>query len=57
VPEYVVHPHLRDKVDVYSYGIMVLEIISGRRCVEARWEAPPQLLLEWVRLCFKELSI
>lgn len=29
-PEYVVHGHLTQKADVYSYGVLVLEILSGR---------------------------
>ncbi|XP_072967255.1 cysteine-rich receptor-like protein kinase 2 [Typha angustifolia] len=30
-PEYVVHGHLTEKADVYSYGILVLEIVTGKR--------------------------
>jgi serine/threonine protein kinase len=30
-PEYLVHGHLTEKVDVYAFGVLVLEIISGRR--------------------------
>ncbi|KAI7733047.1 hypothetical protein M8C21_033404 [Ambrosia artemisiifolia] len=31
-PEYANFGHLSEKVDTYSYGIVVLEIISGKRC-------------------------
>ncbi|KAJ0770753.1 putative protein kinase RLK-Pelle-DLSV family [Helianthus annuus] len=31
-PEYAVHGQLSEKVDTYSFGIVVLEIISGKRC-------------------------
>lgn len=31
-PEYAVNGHLSEKVDIYSFGVVVLEIISGRRC-------------------------
>ncbi|XP_028797266.1 cysteine-rich receptor-like protein kinase 42 isoform X2 [Neltuma alba] len=31
-PEYAIHGQLSEKVDVYSYGIVVLEIISGQKC-------------------------
>eukprot|EP00253_Pinus_taeda_P001528 PITA_01528 len=55
-PEYAVHGQLSEKADVYSYGIVVLEIVSGRKCLDARLEAPLQPLLERVRFCFKELS-
>ncbi|XP_072975521.1 cysteine-rich receptor-like protein kinase 2 [Typha angustifolia] len=30
-PEYIVHGQLSEKADIYSYGIVVLEIITGRR--------------------------
>ncbi|KAG8060109.1 hypothetical protein GUJ93_ZPchr0002g26146 [Zizania palustris] len=30
-PEYVVHGQLTKKADVYSFGVLILEIISGRR--------------------------
>lgn len=30
-PEYAVLGHLSVKVDVYSFGILVLEIVTGRR--------------------------
>ena len=29
--KYLVHAHLTYKVDVYAFGVAVLEIISGRR--------------------------
>nr|ABR16548.1 unknown [Picea sitchensis] len=46
-PEYAVHGQLTEKADVYSYGIVVLEIVSGRKSVNARLDASMQLLLEW----------
>jgi hypothetical protein len=30
-PEYLVHGHLIEKVDVYGFGVLVLEIISGMK--------------------------
>ncbi|XP_028801993.1 cysteine-rich receptor-like protein kinase 2 isoform X2 [Neltuma alba] len=35
-PEYVIHGQLSEKVDIYSYGVVVLEIISGRKSEELR---------------------
>ena len=29
-PEYALHGYLTDKADVYSFGIVALEIVSGR---------------------------
>ncbi|XP_062201884.1 cysteine-rich receptor-like protein kinase 2 isoform X3 [Phragmites australis] len=31
-PEYVVHGHLTEKADVYSFGVLVIEIVTGKRC-------------------------
>ncbi|XP_057743846.1 cysteine-rich receptor-like protein kinase 2 [Arachis stenosperma] len=33
-PEYAIYGHLSEKVDTYSYGIVVLEIISGQKSTE-----------------------
>ncbi|KAF8054820.1 hypothetical protein N665_1312s0013 [Sinapis alba] len=35
-PEYVVTQELTEKSDVYSYGVVLLEIITGRRAVDER---------------------
>ena len=29
-PEYIVHGQLTEKADIYSYGVLVLEIVTGR---------------------------
>jgi len=44
-PEYVVHGHLTQKADVYSYGVLVLEILTGRKCMDTRLPSP--ILLQW----------
>ncbi|XP_023767378.2 cold-responsive protein kinase 1 [Lactuca sativa] len=33
-PEYAINGHVSEKVDTYSFGVVVLEIISGRSCTE-----------------------
>ena len=47
-PEYASFGHISTAVDVYSFGIMILEIISGRKNLD--FEKPPeqQILLQWV---------
>ncbi|KAI3798749.1 hypothetical protein L1987_34028 [Smallanthus sonchifolius] len=35
-PEYAVHGVLSEKVDTYSFGIVILEIISGKRSTEVK---------------------
>ncbi|MFS7955576.1 putative protein kinase RLK-Pelle-DLSV family [Helianthus anomalus] len=39
VPEYVLYGHLSDKVDTFSFGIGILEIISGRKCTYRNFDA------------------
>lgn len=54
-PEYVVLGELMEKANVYSYGIVVLEILSGRKCVDATLPGP-KYILDWVRFYFNKLS-
>lgn len=35
-PEYAIHGQLSEKVDVYSFGVIILEIISGQRSNELK---------------------
>ncbi|PWA42142.1 Concanavalin A-like lectin/glucanase, subgroup [Artemisia annua] len=37
-PEYATYGHLSEKVDTYSFGIVALEIISGRRCNDVSFD-------------------
>ncbi|KAK9062112.1 hypothetical protein SSX86_019297 [Deinandra increscens subsp. villosa] len=37
-PEYAILGQLSEKVDTYSFGIVVLEIISGKKCINAKDE-------------------
>ncbi|KAI3856850.1 hypothetical protein MKW92_010000 [Papaver armeniacum] len=45
-PEYIMTGRLTEKADVYSFGVLVLELMSGRRCVDRSKDA--QWLLEFV---------
>ncbi|KAJ9541149.1 hypothetical protein OSB04_027655 [Centaurea solstitialis] len=46
-PEYAIHGQLSEKVDTYSFGIVVLEIVSGKRCTSVPNEsAGEQYLLD-----------
>ncbi|KZV30122.1 cysteine-rich receptor-like protein kinase 3-like [Dorcoceras hygrometricum] len=45
-PEYAVHGHLSEKVDTYSFGVVILEIISGRRISDVDFESDTQYLLD-----------
>ncbi|KAL5743615.1 hypothetical protein ACOSQ2_026731 [Xanthoceras sorbifolium] len=43
-PEYAIHGQLSVKADAYSYGVVVLEIISGRKSTEQSKDADDYLL-------------
>ncbi|CAI8593290.1 unnamed protein product [Vicia faba] len=49
-PEYAMHGYLTDKADVYSYGIVALEIVSGRSNTLYQSKEEPFYLLDWAHL-------
>ncbi|MFS7950874.1 putative protein kinase RLK-Pelle-DLSV family [Helianthus anomalus] len=60
-PEYAMRGHLTTKADVYSFGILALEIVSGIRCnknISYKSEHEDYLILfDWVWLLHQEESL
>ena len=48
VSEYAMHDYLTDKTDVYSFGILALEIISGKTNTIRHPNGAYFSLLDWV---------
>lgn len=48
-PEYVATGHLTAKSNVYSFGVVLLEILTGRRAVDRNRPDGEQNLVEWSR--------
>uniref|UniRef100_A0A2N9HMR7 Protein kinase domain-containing protein n=1 Tax=Fagus sylvatica TaxID=28930 RepID=A0A2N9HMR7_FAGSY len=48
-PEYIQTGHLTSKSDVWSYGVFLYELITGRRPLDRNRPKSEQKLLEWVR--------
>lgn len=48
-PDYIETGHLTAKSDVWSFGIVLYEILTGRRSVERKRPKEDQKLLDWVR--------
>uniref|UniRef100_A0A5B6YK35 Putative cysteine-rich receptor-like protein kinase 10 n=1 Tax=Davidia involucrata TaxID=16924 RepID=A0A5B6YK35_DAVIN len=53
-PEYVMHGHLSVKADVFSFGVVVLELISGLKNSTFNISLEAQSLLEWVWKLYKK---
>ncbi|XVE91988.1 hypothetical protein REPUB_Repub01dG0058300 [Reevesia pubescens] len=54
-PEYVMHGHLSVKADVFSFGVLVLELISGHRNNSSfNLVADGQNLLDWAYKLYKK---
>jgi serine/threonine-protein kinase PBS1 len=49
VPEYVRAGTLTVKTDVYSLGVLLLELVTGRRAVDSTRPPSEQLLVAWAR--------
>jgi serine/threonine protein kinase len=49
-PEYAMTGHLLVKSDVYSYGVVLLELLTGRRPVDMSQPSGQENLVTWVTL-------
>lgn len=51
-PEYAMRGYLTDKADIYSFGVVALEIVSGKSNTNYRPKEDFVYLLDWVN-CLK----
>jgi len=48
-PDYIETGHLTAKSDVWSFGVVLYEMLTGRRSMERNRPKPEKKLLEWVK--------
>jgi len=53
-PEYAMTGQLTLKSDIYSFGVVLLEIITGRKAIDNSKAAGEQNLVQWARPLFKD---
>ncbi|KAI7756563.1 hypothetical protein M8C21_009873, partial [Ambrosia artemisiifolia] len=54
-PEYMATGHLTERSDIYSFGVVLLEILTGRRCIDKNRPSNEQVLVDFAKpyLCSK----
>ncbi|XP_004487058.1 probable serine/threonine-protein kinase PBL5 [Cicer arietinum] len=53
-PDYAMTGQLTFKSDIYSFGVVLLELITGRKAIDQRKPAKEQNLVAWARPLFRD---
>ncbi|XP_052205646.1 probable serine/threonine-protein kinase PBL7 [Diospyros lotus] len=56
-PEYFQHGKVSDKTDVYAFGVVLLELISGRKPIEAKRGPGEENLVVWAKPLLQQGAI
>ncbi|KAI3717068.1 hypothetical protein L1987_68406 [Smallanthus sonchifolius] len=56
-PEYFQHGKVSDKTDVYAFGVVLLELITGRKPIESRRGPGEENLVLWAKPLLQQGSI
>lgn len=51
-PEYFMNGKLNDKLDVYAFGVVLLELLSGRKPIDDGFPKGKESLVMWVSIFF-----
>ncbi|KAI3448829.1 hypothetical protein Pfo_005494 [Paulownia fortunei] len=53
-PEYFMHGKLNEKIDVYAFGVVLLELLSGRKPIDNALPKGQESLVMWAKHILKE---
>lgn len=48
-PEYIKTGHLTTKSDIYSFGVVLVELLTGRKAMDKNRPNKEQILVDWIR--------
>ncbi|XP_076954663.1 putative serine/threonine-protein kinase PBL10 [Bidens hawaiensis] len=48
-PEYMATGHLTERSDIYSFGVVLLEILTGKRCIDKNRPSNEQVLVDFAK--------
>ena len=49
-PEYFMYGKVNDRIDVYAFGVVLLELLSGRKPISSEYPKGQESLVMWVCL-------
>lgn len=54
-PEYFMNGKLNEKLDIYAFGVVLLELLSGRKPIHDGFPKGKESLVMWVSILFPEV--
>ncbi|KAG6741058.1 hypothetical protein POTOM_056542 [Populus tomentosa] len=55
-PEYLATGHLHVKSDVYGFGVVMVEMLTGLRAIDMKRPSGKQILVDWAKPCLTSRS-